>query len=425
MNILILTYGSRGDVQPYIALGKGLQGVGHAVTLATSDRFQGFVESHGLDYAYMSDDLLSIVDTDEGKDLLEKGSNLYEMIKRGLKIQKQVKPAQRALLHQSWDAAQDTKPDFIIFHPKAGAAPHVAEKLGIGCALVTPIPMMVPTKDFRFPIFPDLPLGDWYNRSTYHAIQFMINNVWKGYIKDFREALDMPPVKNFKFIKNSDGSDIPILHAHSEAVVPRPEDWPETAQVSGYLFLDEEQEWTPPQDLVDFLEAGPPPVYVGFGSMAGRDPERFAKIVVDALQEANLRGVIATGWGGLQADDLPETIFKIDQAPHDWLFPKMSAVVHHGGAGTTAAGLRAGKPTIIVPFFADQPFWGNRVHEMGAGPKPLMQKKLTAGKLADAMREATSNQAMIDTAAEIGCKIRAEDGIARAVDLIEEYALKL
>lgn len=419
MNILILTYGSRGDVQPYVALGNGLKKAGHQVTLGTSVRFQGFVESHGLNYAYMNDDLLSIIDSDGGKDLLEKGINLYEMAKRGLKIAKQVKPAQRALLQESWDAAKKTKPDFIVYHPKTTGAPHIAEKLGIGCALVTPLPMMVPTGEFRFPIFPNSLFGGWYNRATYHMTQFMINKVWKNYIKDFRQDLDLPPIKKFNFLKTAEGSDIPILHVHSEAVVPRPDDWPDYAHITGYCFLDEGENWTQPQDLLDFLNAGPPPVYIGFGSMAGRDPERLAKIVIGALQKAGLRGVIATGWGGLKAEDLPETVFKIDQAPHDFLFPKMAAVVHHGGAGTTGASLRAGKPSIIVPFFADQPFWGQRVHEMGAGPKPLSQKKFSAESLAAAMQEATGNQAMIDIAAEIGWKINREDGVKNAVSLIE------
>ncbi len=156
--------------------------------------------------------------------------------------------------------------------------------------------------------------------------------------------------------------------------------------------------------------------------MAGRHPERLAKIVVEALQRAGLRGIIAKGWGGLQAADLPQTILSIDAAPHDWLFPRMAAVVHHGGAGTTAAGLRSGKPSVVVPFFGDQPFWGNRVHELGAGPKPIPQKKLTAERLVVALQEATLNSNIIEAAAEIGRKIRTEDGVAKAVFQIEKWA---
>ncbi|MDW6003735.1 glycosyltransferase [Vibrio mangrovi] len=422
MNILILTYGSRGDVQPYIALGKGLQQTGNQVTLATSVRFQDFVETHDLNYAYMNDDLLSIVDTDDGKDLMEKADNVFEIIKQGIKLKKQVKPANQALLRESWEAAQQADPDFIIYHPKALAAVPIAEKLGIGCTLATPIPMFVPTDAFRFPAFPNLNLGGWYNRFTFHAIRILTNMVVKEYIQDFRKEIGLKPVNKFDSIKTANGGDIPILHIYSEAVVRRPDDWPDCAQVTGYCFLDDAVDWTPPQNLVDFLEAGEPPIYIGFGSMSGRDPERLAKIVIEALQKANLRGIIATGWGGLKTEDLPDTIFKIEQAPHDWLFPKMAAVVHHGGAGTTAAGLRAGKPSVIVPFFGDQPFWGQRVHEIGAGPKSIPQKKLDVASLSEAMHEATTNQAIIKTAKDIGEKIRKEDGIGNAISFIEEQA---
>lgn len=425
MNILILTYGTRGDVQPYIALAKEMQHSGHRVTLAASVRFQGFVEKHEIDYAYMNDDLLSVIDTDAGKDLLEKSSSIFGMIRQGIRVSKQIKPAQRALLAESWEAAQNTRPDFILFHPKAGGAPHIAEKLGIGCALVTPIPMFVPTRKTSFPVFPDLKLGEWYNRATYYLVRTITNRIWNGYIKDFRETLGLPPLRKYDFLKTASGEDIPVIHAHSEAVVPRPSDWPESAQVAGYFFLDEEERWTPPQDLQDFLNRGTPPVYVGFGSMAGRNPEYLAEIVLEALQKADLRGIIATGWGGLETADLPDTVFKITSAPHSWLFPKMAAVVHHGGAGTTAAGLRAGKPSVITPFFGDQPFWGKRVYDLGAGPKPIMRKKLNADSLADAMSQAATDRMMIDRAVKIGETIRKENGVKTAVALIEKLALKI
>jgi sterol 3beta-glucosyltransferase len=194
--------------------------------------------------------------------------------------------------------------------------------------------------------------------------------------------------------------------------------------MNGYWFLDQPNDWQPSVELQAFLDAGDPPVYVGFGSMAGRKPQRLAQIVIEALQAANVRGVIATGWGGLDANDLPETIFKIDQAPHDWLFPRMAAVAHHGGAGTTAAGLRAGRPTVICSFIADQPFWGARVYALGVGPKHIPQKQLTVEKLAAAIREATTNPAMRQRAADLGEQIRAEDGVADTVALIERIAEK-
>lgn len=420
MNILILTYGSRGDVQPYVALGKKLQADGYRVTLATSNRFQDFVEDHELNYAHMNDDLLAILDTDEGKDLLEKGSNFYQLARRGLKIAKQVKPANKSLLRESWQVAQAVNPDLIIFHPKAGAAPHIAEKMGIKAIMVTPVPMLVPTKEFPAPGLPDLNLGGWYRRIGYAFVRFVTIKAISSYIRDFRAEIDLPPLKKYSLTKSGSGKNIHILHAHSPVVLPRPSDWPNTAHVTGYLFLDGKEEWTPSQELLDFLNAGEPPVYIGFGSMVGRNPERLALIVTEALQKAGLRGIIATGWGGLKAKNLPDTIFNIEQVSHHWLLPKVSAVVHHGGAGTTAAGLRAGKPSIIVPFFADQPFWGWRVHKIGAGPKPIIQKKLSADLLATALQEATGDQAMKDAAMNIGHQIKRENGLANAITMIEK-----
>jgi sterol 3beta-glucosyltransferase len=173
-------------------------------------------------------------------------------------------------------------------------------------------------------------------------------------------------------------------------------------------------------ELADFLAAGEAPVYVGFGSMAGKDPARLTKIVIEALLQTNLLGILASGWGGLETADLPPSILQIEGAPHDWLFPHMSAVVHHGGAGTTAAGLHAGRTTVVCPFMGDQPFWGSRVHALGAGPQPIPQKKLTAGGLSAAIQTAVTNDQLRETADALGKKIRAENGVAMAVALIEE-----
>lgn len=420
MKILIATYGSRGDVQPYVALGKGLKNAGHRVILGTSERFRHFVREHGLEYGYMGDGLLAIIDTDQGRDLLENTTNIFHVIKQNIKLAKQVKPLQVALLRETWEIAESVKPDFILYHPKAVAGPHIAEKLGIGCTLATPIPMFVPTSERPFVVLPDLKLGGWYNRLSYRIIAILTGIFLGKQIRDLRNDMGLAPLKKFDFLKTGDGKVIPVLHALSEAVLPRPADWPDSAHITGYWFLDGEIGWTPPQDLQAFLDAGAPPVYIGFGSMAGRNPQRLAKIVIEALQLADLRGIIATGWGGLTPEALPDKIFKIESAPHDWLFPRVSAVVHHGGAGTTAAGLRAGKPSVIVPFFGDQPFWGRHIHFLGAGPKPIFQKKLNADKLATALKIAISNPHIVRRAEGIGQKIRQEDGIENAVAVIEK-----
>ncbi|WP_181389769.1 glycosyltransferase, partial [Leucothrix pacifica] len=363
--------------------------------------------------------LLSIIDTDQGKEMLESTTNLWDVVKQNIKLSKQLKPLQKAQFRETWELAKAVNPDCIVYHPKAGAAPHIAEKLGIPCVLGTPIPMFVPTSERPFLVLPEWKLGGWYNRLSYKIIASLTKLALGGYVKDFRRHIALAPLKKFDLLKTGDGADIPVLHAYSEAVLFRPTDWPDTAYVTGYWFLDDESDWTPPADLVNFLQAGEPPVYIGFGSMAGRHPQQLAKLVIEALEIAGVRGIIATGWGGLNADKLPDFIFKIDSAPHEWLFPRMAAVVHHGGAGTTGAGLRAGKPSVIVPFFGDQPFWAITVDSLGAGPKPVPKKKLTAVKLAAAITEAVTNAEMQIKAQATKTKISQEDGVANAVAIIE------
>jgi sterol 3beta-glucosyltransferase len=172
--------------------------------------------------------------------------------------------------------------------------------------------------------------------------------------------------------------------------------------------------------LIDFIDAGSPPIYIGFGSMSSRNPLEVANLVVKALELSKQRGIILSGWGGLQKADLPESVFIVDSVPFSWLFPRVGAVVHHGGAGTTAFVLRTGIPSIIVPFFADQPFWGHLVAKLGVGPKPIPRKKLTAKRLANAIDLAIADQMMRQHAADLGSKIKAEDGIQRAAKIIQQ-----
>jgi sterol 3beta-glucosyltransferase len=424
MNIFIATYGSRGDVQPYVALGKGLKEAGHCVTLATSERFRGFVGEYGLQYGYMNDDMLAILDTDQGREMLENTNNLFDVLGRTLRMKKQIAPIQQSLLQESWNAAKESEPDLIIFHPKAYGGPHFAEKLGVPVIMALPVPMMVPTSEHPNMGFPDLRLGRGYNLMTYGMVNRLMGLSAGKHVKAWRAAHNLPLQKRFDILHTTDGKAIPVLHAFSRHVVPPPSDWPRTATVTGYWFLNQTDGWQPTPELEAFLKAGPPPVYVGFGSMAGRNPRRLANIVINALRVSGMRGIIATGWGGLQTERLPPTLQQIDQAPHAWLFPRMAAVVHHGGAGTTAAALQAGRPSVIVPFFGDQPFWGQRVHMLGGGSRPIAQKKLTVEKLAAAIKNMVSDPLVQKKAENLGEKIRHENGIRNAVEIIEKIMNK-
>ena len=419
MHIFILTLGSRGDVQPYVALGKGLKAADNIVTLCTSASFASFITNHGLNYGYMNDEFIKLIDSDAGREAMENTTNLLEVFRTYRKLAKQVAPMQRMMLNDGWNAVQKAKPDLLIFHPKAYGGPHFAEKLGIPVIMATPLPIYVPTTEFPNMGFPNWKLGGWYNKLTYTIVQ-KLTILWSSkYIKEWREAHNLPPQpSNMDPLHTSTGEQIPVLHCYSKHVAPVPTDWLDSAVATGYWFLERQEAWQPPRELQNFLDAGEPPVYVGFGSMAGRNPQRLTQIVIAALQKAKVRGIIATGWGGLAVNDLPDTILQIDNAPHDWLFTRMAAVVHHGGAGTTAAGLRAGCPTIICPFFGDQPFWGQRVQALGVGSKPIPQKKLTVEKLATAICEVTTNPTIRQKAEALGKKISAEEGVANAISFI-------
>jgi UDP:flavonoid glycosyltransferase YjiC (YdhE family) len=213
---------------------------------------------------------------------------------------------------------------------------------------------------------------------------------------------------------------MPILYGFSPSVIHPPSDWDGDKYITGYWFVEQTEAWQPPSALVEFLQAGSPPVYIGFGSMSNRNPEQTADVIIQALAMTNQRAVILTGWGGLQTSELPDSVYMIDSIPHSWLLPRVSAVIHHGGASTTAAGLKAGVPSIVIPFFGDQPFWGQRVADLGVGTKPIPRKMLTAKRLADAIQEVLTNKDMRQRAAHLGKQIQSEKGIESAVDIITQ-----
>ena len=414
MKVLILTIGSRGDVQPYVALGKGLKEAGHEVLVATASSFEAFVAKHDLGFFPMSNDLVDLLTNDIGRKALEETRGIFSALKTHFKLIKMLKPIGRRLMADCWNAAKGFDPDFIVYNSKVPGA-DIAEKLRVPCALAIPFPQLVVSSEIPTLGMPEL--GP-FNKASYRIVQLFMG-LYGGFLNNFRtKTLGLEKKSRFGGLHHmADGTPIPVLHCFSEHVMPHPNDWPDCAFVTGYWFLDDRNE--PSGELRAFLEDGDPPVYVGFGSMSGRKPEKVTKIVVESLVEAKVRGIIATGWGGLEAADLPDSILKVEQAPHEWLFPKVSAVVHHGGAGTTAAGLRAGRPTIICPFFGDQGFWGKRVFELGVGSKPIPQRKMSVRKLTAAIWEVTTDNSIKESAADLGGKIHSEDGVGRAVELIE------
>jgi UDP:flavonoid glycosyltransferase YjiC (YdhE family) len=234
-----------------------------------------------------------------------------------------------------------------------------------------------------------------------------------------QQVLGLPPAPFFGPYRLPRLNDTPVLYGFSPAVIAKPADWGEDIHITGYWFLEQEANWSPPPTLEEFLQRGPAPLYIGFGSMSSRKPEETAQLILQALAQTGQRAILLSGWNGLKAEKLPDHVLVIDSAPHDWLFERVAAVIHHGGAGTTAAGLRAGVPSIVIPFFGDQPFWGQRVADLGVGPQPIPRQQLSAARLAKAIGGVVGDQAMRQRAAALGAKIRAEDGVGQAVKVIE------
>ncbi|MEM8678444.1 MAG: glycosyltransferase [Planctomycetota bacterium] len=419
MKILILTIGTRGDVQPYVALGAGLARAGHEVVLCANSAFESFVTERGLRYAPMTNGLVDLLESHEVRALLERTTNLFNAIRTGRRLAGRINPIWQQMVADCWSAVQQTEPDVLLFHAKLTPCVHFAEKLGIPAIMAPLVPLFVPTAQAPAMGFPSLGWGR-YNRFTYRVVALLTNVFGNKMINAWRAANGMSPVGYGFETLQSQGCMIPVVHALSPAVATIPQDWPSQVIASGYWFLDADAGWEPPSALVDFLEAGEPPVYCGFGSMVGLAPERLTQTIIEAFQRTGVRGILATGWGGLQPHDLPEQLFVIDKSPHDWLFPRVAAVIHHGGAGTTAAGLRFGRPTLICPLMVDQPYWGARVHQLGAGVAPIRQRHLTAENLSRALHQLTQDPSLRARASAIQAQLATEDGIATAVRFIEQ-----
>ena len=301
----------------------------------------------------------------------------------------------------------------------------VAEKLSLPFVTAAVQPMFS-TRTIHSPFFPPapawLPFKGSYNRLTYSLLAWMLWSFVRSSLSKARcEILDLGAASFAPPFDKLARQGVPSLVGVSPAVISKPYDWPSAVDLTGYWFLDSPASETLPVELERFIGSGPPPVYIGFGSLSDREAEIFTQIAIDALKQAGQRGVLLTGWGGLHGTSRSDDLLAIDFAPHKSLFPRMAAVVHHGGAGTTAAGLRAGAPNVIVPFMGDQPFWGRRVYELGVGAAPIPRAELSTQRSADAISTVVHDQGIRARAAQLGEKIRAEDGIGRAVEKINQY----
>ncbi|CAL5867229.1 uncharacterized protein PFLUO_LOCUS1444 [Penicillium psychrofluorescens] len=438
LNIVIQIIGSRGDVQPFVALGKELKAHGHRVRLATHFAFRDFVNENGLEFFDIGGDPAELMA------FMVKNPGLIPDFKtlRSGAIQKRRREMNQ-IIHGCWKSCFETGDgthlhqikedpwsdsvdyrrrsfvaDAIIANPPSLAHIHCAQRLGIPLHIMFTMPWS-PTQAFPHPLAivhhqncrPTVA-----NFVSYAVVDMM---VWEGLgdlVNKFRKTcLSLDPLDTITAPSLINRLQIPCAYLWSPALLAKPRDWAEKIDICGFSFLPTESNYTPPEEIEAFLRAGSEPIYVGFGSIVVDDQIKLTKTVFEAIQKTGQRALVSKGWGNLGVDDVdvPDNILIIGSCPHDWLFRQVSVVIHHGGAGTTAAGLALGKPTIIIPFFGDQQFWGSIVAKAGAGPMPIPHKQLTADKLSEAIEMALkpSTQKKAQT---IGDNMRNESGVRDA-----------
>ncbi|PVH68558.1 glycosyltransferase family 1 protein [Cadophora sp. DSE1049] len=441
LNVVIQVVGSRGDVQPFVALGKVLKETyGHRVRLATHPNFKDFVQENGLEFFSIGGDpsqLMAFMVKNPGLmpgfrsvlkgDIRQRRKDVGEYIqgcwrscyKAGDGMTLQL--SEDDLLSESAgkDPRQERagKPfvaDCIIANPPSFAHIHCAEKLGIPLHIMFTMPYS-PTQAFPHPLANIQSSNADPHLTNYISYAMIEVLVWQGLgdlINRFRtKCLGLDPVSLIWAPGMLQRLKVPHTYCWSPALIPKPKDWGPHINISGFYLLGSASKYIPPPDLQAFLDAGPPPVYIGFGSIVLEDPNAMTELIFEAVRKTGQRVLLSKGWGGMGAEDLriPDGVFMLGNCPHDWLFQKVSCVVHHGGAGTTAAGITAGRPTLVVPFFGDQPFWGAMVARAGAGPDPIPHKQLTADGLADSINFCLRPESL-ERAKELAGKISTERG---------------
>lgn len=412
MHITIFVYGTWGDIRPHVVLGMALQKAGHEVQVVASPGYEQWVRDRDLGFYPLTTDVNTFAR--ENADLMDKGfiSQLHTLRTR-------IAPL---LVQMGLEVMEATRDSDVLMTVEFGASLllDVITANKLKPIFINPAPINpTRTSNTVLPAKPGwFPFEGWYNRLGYTVLRQSSWRALAGGRNPLAKQLGLPKsgYKDFRAVVDT----APALTTVSRHVFQRPADWDDRWQVTGFLF-DDDPTWAPPQDLVNFLEKDEAPVYIGFGSMPDSKPQATTRMIMDAVRKAGKRAVILTGWAGLGANDVPENIHILKYAPHSWLFPKMAAVVHHGGSGTTASGMRAGVPTVVIPHQGDQGFWGRTVNRLGVGTTPIPRKKLTVESLAAAITEATTNRAMQVNARAIGEKISAEDGLEEAIKWVKRF----
>lgn len=401
MKFIIPAIGSRGDVQPYIALSLGLLRHGHSVTLATHPCMRNLVESYGVPFAPMGPDI----------DIGYEAARIRGKSKNWMLGYRRVMDFSFSMLEQSYpDLLPLCKQVDMVIVSHSAAGSMEADTLDLPRVSVTLMPQAIPAKD---------PHASWFTRAGLKIIGSVMGLMMTRPLNNIRQRLGLPPM-------GLNGITSPTLNlvAISPLIeAPNPL-WEPRHKMTGYWFAPSPDSWTPTKELLEFLEAGTPPLVISLGAMSlsGADTLEAARITLEALKQTHTRAIIQ-GWNeALKQLTLPEGVFPAGSISHDWLLPRASGIMHHGGFGTTAAGFRAGIPSIVIPHIIDQYLWGNKVAELGVGPNPIARSKLTVPALIAALEKANSEE-IKEKATVLGERIRLEpDGVETAITLIENLA---
>lgn len=377
-----MTLGSRGDVQPYVALSQEFIKNGHSAVICTGESFKGFIEEHGVEFARAESDLMAMLKTAGGKAAMNGGiKNIVKTLKYAKEV---VNPAFRISLDDFWESAQGA--DVIIYHPKVLAAADMAQALGIPCISMPPVPITYPITEFpNLAIAPTANWGKTLNKFSYKIIEKADAASLKD-INDFRvKTLGLKKRKAGEFAYKNGEQFIPIIYPISPSLFKDVVSWNNRVFLPGFFFLDTKAQVLD-EKIEKFILKGGKPIIISFSSMPLKQPEIFKEKLIEAIKATDNRAIILTGMSGMHFNE-NDKILSINQAPHNLLFPKAKGIVHHGGAGTMAAALCSGVPQLIIPFTADQPFWANRLYKSGYALKPLQEKNLTAQSLILAFKQ--------------------------------------
>lgn len=408
--ITILCAGSRGDFQPYIALAQQLQKLGKDVRITGSKSFESFIRSYGIDYYPIEADIETL---NVDPKLLKAAGSADNPLKMLLAFNK-MKEFGIYMVNDFYAACEGS--ELIIYHPGCTIGYFAAHKFGIPSVLASPFPMHKTKEYLSVVLYGKAKSNSLTKKISYEMIQGMLWMASKSSVKGFwkKQFGSVPDHFGCPFERHTDQRH-PAIASCSNFVFKRPTDWNEHIHQHGYWFVEESSEYKPSEELTAFLNAGEKPVYIGFGSMTSLEKhENLAELAVEAINKSGKRGIIC-GMG--KPANLPDSIIAIDSIPHTWLFERVSAVCHHGGAGTTAAGFKAGIPSIIIPFSNDQFAWAYRSYDLGVGAKPIPKKDLTSNKLADAIRFALTDQ-IVANAKILGKNIATENGALECAKII-------